>query len=135
MNLDKKLERYLRVNLLGPGGPSSCEKRIYRAAVSQRLRNTGLLDTKFGFLLCPDWGGLCVLLCAAAKSGPVTSALWFKPNSAVRSTNTRSNYHLRRPVATLSCFWKKCVMYCHQNIQQFTLYTHCPHEWKRMNLK
>ena len=36
MNL-KKLERYLRVNLLGPG-PSSYEKRIYRAAVSQSLR-------------------------------------------------------------------------------------------------
>jgi hypothetical protein len=40
MNL-KKLEIYLRVNLLGPG-PSSYKKIIYRAAVSQRLRNTGL---------------------------------------------------------------------------------------------
>jgi len=40
MNL-KKMERYLRVNLLGPG-PRLMEKRIYRAAVSQRLRNTGL---------------------------------------------------------------------------------------------
>jgi hypothetical protein len=40
MNL-KKLESYLRVNLLGPG-PSSYKKIIYRAAVSQRLRNTGL---------------------------------------------------------------------------------------------
>jgi hypothetical protein len=37
----KKLERYLRVNVLGPG-PSSYTKTIYRAAVSQRLRNTGL---------------------------------------------------------------------------------------------
>jgi hypothetical protein len=36
----KKLERYLRVNLLGPG-PSSYKKNIYRAAVSQRLRNKG----------------------------------------------------------------------------------------------
>ena len=37
----KKMERYLRVNLLGPG---SClmKKRIYRAAVLQRLRNTGV---------------------------------------------------------------------------------------------
>jgi len=33
--------RYLRVNLLGPG-PSSYEKRIYRAVVSQRLRNNDL---------------------------------------------------------------------------------------------
>jgi hypothetical protein len=37
----KKLERYLRVNLLGPG-PSSYKKIIYRAAVSQRLGNTDL---------------------------------------------------------------------------------------------
>jgi len=39
--LKKKLESYLRVNLLGPG-PRLMKKRIYRAAVSQRLRNTGL---------------------------------------------------------------------------------------------
>jgi len=37
----KKLERYLPVNLLGPG-PRLIKKRIYRAAVSQRLRNTGI---------------------------------------------------------------------------------------------
>jgi hypothetical protein len=37
----KKLERYLRVTLLGPG-PLSYKRRIYLAAVSQRLRNTGL---------------------------------------------------------------------------------------------
>jgi len=37
----KKMERYLRVNLLGPG-PRLMKKKIYRAAVSQRLRNTGL---------------------------------------------------------------------------------------------
>jgi hypothetical protein len=43
----KKLERYLRVNLLGPG-PSSYEKRIYRAAVTQRLRNTVLDDRHQG---------------------------------------------------------------------------------------
>ena len=35
------MERYLRVNLLGPG-PRLMKKRIYRAAVSQKLRNTGL---------------------------------------------------------------------------------------------
>ena len=43
MNL-KKLERYLRVNLLGPG-PRLMKKRIYRAAVSQRLRNTAVGHT------------------------------------------------------------------------------------------
>ena len=32
--------RYLRVNLFGPG-PRLMKKRVYRAAVSQRLRNTG----------------------------------------------------------------------------------------------
>ena len=37
----KKMERYLRVNLSGPG-PRLMKKRIYRAAVSQRLRNTAL---------------------------------------------------------------------------------------------
>jgi hypothetical protein len=40
MNL-KKLERYLRVNLLGPD-PRLIKKIIYWAAVSQRLRNTGV---------------------------------------------------------------------------------------------
>ena len=35
------MESYLRVNLLGPG-PRLMEKRIYRAAVSQRLRNTAV---------------------------------------------------------------------------------------------
>jgi hypothetical protein len=44
INLKKKLERYLRVNLLGPG-PRLMKKRIYRAAVSQRLRNTDLHKT------------------------------------------------------------------------------------------
>ena len=37
----KKMERYLRLNLLGPG-PRHMKKRIYRSAVSQSLRNTGL---------------------------------------------------------------------------------------------
>jgi hypothetical protein len=37
----KKIESYLRVNLLGPG-PSSYKKSIYRAAVSQRFGNTGV---------------------------------------------------------------------------------------------
>jgi len=37
----KKLERYLRVNLLGPG-PRHLKKRIYRPAVSQWLRNTAV---------------------------------------------------------------------------------------------
>jgi hypothetical protein len=39
----KKMERYLRLNLLGPG-PSSYKKIICRAAVSQRLGNTALED-------------------------------------------------------------------------------------------
>ena len=49
MNL-KKMERYLRVNLLGPG-PRLMKKRIYRAEVSQRLRNTALGDVKEKALL------------------------------------------------------------------------------------
>ena len=39
--LKKKLERYLRENLFGPG-PRLIKKRIYRAAVWQRLRSTAL---------------------------------------------------------------------------------------------
>ena len=39
MNL-QKIERYLRLNLLGPG--LCLIKNIYRAAVSQKLRNTAL---------------------------------------------------------------------------------------------
>jgi len=37
----KKMGRYLPVNLLGPGR-RLVKKGIYRAAVSQRLRNTAL---------------------------------------------------------------------------------------------
>jgi len=37
----KNLERYLQINLLGQG-PRLIKKRIYRAAVSQRLRNIAL---------------------------------------------------------------------------------------------
>jgi len=38
------MERYLRVNLLGPG-PRLVTKIIYRAGVSQMLRNTALRDS------------------------------------------------------------------------------------------
>jgi hypothetical protein len=51
MNL-KKLESYLRVNLLGPG-PSSYKKIIYRAAVSQRLGNTVLEAANNVFIITP----------------------------------------------------------------------------------
>jgi len=39
----KKIGKVFRSKLVGTG-PSSYEKRIYRPAVSQRLRNTGLGD-------------------------------------------------------------------------------------------
>ena len=44
MNL-KKLERYLRVNLFGPGH-CLIKIRIYRAAISQRFRNTDIEDQR-----------------------------------------------------------------------------------------
>jgi len=56
MNLKKK-GNYLLVNLLGPG-PRLIKKRIYRAAVSQRLRNTEL--GRYG-------PGLSVLLIATQR--------------------------------------------------------------------
>jgi len=43
MNLKKKNWKVLTSKSVGTG-PSSYEKRIYRAAVSQRLRNTALVD-------------------------------------------------------------------------------------------
>jgi len=43
--LKKNLERYWRENLLGPG-PRLTKKRIYRAAVWQRLRNTDIEKTR-----------------------------------------------------------------------------------------
>ena len=48
----KKMESYLRVNLLGPG-PRFVKKSIYRAAVSQRLRNTSLHEDKYTFWIIP----------------------------------------------------------------------------------
>ena len=48
------MERYLRENLLGPG-PRLLEKRIYRAAVSKRLRNTG-------------WDDVCVCVCVCVRA-------------------------------------------------------------------
>jgi len=42
-----KIEMYLQVNLLGPG-PRLMEKITYRAAVSQRFRDTGLYSHTFG---------------------------------------------------------------------------------------
>jgi hypothetical protein len=43
MNL-KRLERYLRVNLLG-AGPRLMKKKINRTAVSRRVRDTDLEDS------------------------------------------------------------------------------------------
>jgi len=47
------MEMYLRVNLLGRG-PRLIKKRIYRAGVSQRLRNT---DVKYPLFLS-DFNGI-----------------------------------------------------------------------------
>ena len=44
MNLKKKNGKVFTNKSVGTG-PSSYVKRMYRAAVSQRLRNTGLGDT------------------------------------------------------------------------------------------
>jgi hypothetical protein len=63
----KKMERYLRVNLLGPG-PSSYKKRIYRAAVSQRLGNTGV-GTR------PDKGATALLGSMGTRLNTISSCL------------------------------------------------------------
>ena len=52
MNLKKEIGKVLTSKSVG-NGPSSCEKRIYRAAVSQRLRNNGIQNaTKITHTLC-----------------------------------------------------------------------------------
>ena len=73
----KKMERYLRVNLLGPG-PRLIKKKkgIYRAAVLQRLRNTTLLH---------DPGQLPLY---TAKQGGSTS-----PNIRRTPCATDTNHH------------------------------------------
>jgi len=43
--LKKTIGKVLTSKSVG-AGPSSCEKRIYRAAVSQSLKNTGLHDSR-----------------------------------------------------------------------------------------
>jgi len=43
MNLKKKIGKVLTSKSVG-AGPSSYEKRVYRAAVSQGFRNTGVED-------------------------------------------------------------------------------------------
>jgi hypothetical protein len=48
MNLKKKNFGNVFTSKFVGAGPSSYEKRIYRAAVPQRLRNTDLKDT-FGY--------------------------------------------------------------------------------------
>ena len=67
----KKLERYLRVNLLGPG-PCLIKKITYRAAVSQMLRNTALkhglrplvdCDCRFVFLQGHGCMSLVTVVC------------------------------------------------------------------------
>jgi len=58
MNL-KKHGKLLTSKSVG-NGPSSYEKRIYRAAVSQRLRNTGIneqVSVKVSDLWCPFFYG------------------------------------------------------------------------------
>jgi len=51
--LKKKIGKILTSKSVGTG-PSPYEKRIYRAAVSQRLRNTGLVvPSAFSFIVNP----------------------------------------------------------------------------------
>jgi hypothetical protein len=45
----------------------------------------------------------------------------FQTNSAMHSVNTRNRDHLHKPAANFSCFQKKCLLCCHQNLQQSTI--------------
>jgi hypothetical protein len=80
----EKLESYLRVNLLDPGR-SPYEKIIYRAAVSQRLRNTALHVSD---IKRPSSGGttlavffvrvVCTISCCLVASCGLTGLLGFE---------------------------------------------------------
>jgi hypothetical protein len=53
MNL-KKIVEVFTSKFVGTG-PSSYKKIIYRAAISQRLRNTGVEETKVGHFVFGSW--------------------------------------------------------------------------------
>jgi len=73
----KKMERYLGVNLLG-SPPRFMKKRIYRAAVSQRLRNTAIV------VLPLKWSGR-----DANHSFPYSQVfLYLKASREARQVNT-----------------------------------------------
>ena len=116
MNL-KKLERYLRVNLLVPG-PRLIKRRIYLAAVLKSLRNTGLnqsvmrCDQEFLCFQSFSWKILhktqCGYSCTAAVS---MSIMWaalelaagtdIEPEVRNSSAKTES---LKNDVNTLTLF-------------------------------
>jgi len=80
--LKKNWKWYLLVNLLGPG-PRLMEKRIYRAAVSQRFRNTDLYLYSFCMIsLRPHWLFLTIIIwdfiMNAPERGPQTMKSAFR---------------------------------------------------------
>ena len=71
--------------------PSSYEKRIYRAAVSQRLRNAVLREMSTRGISCGGKGGRCIGPCASFLLILGITSSW-KPEDPVR------------PVQVLPCF-------------------------------
>jgi hypothetical protein len=95
MNLNK-LERYLRVNLLGPG-PRLIKKRIYWAAVSQMLRNTTLYDGFLFVFIQLQWA----FLISSVPCGMQNSD--YQTNLTCTATYTQRIIHLLHVSALLEC--------------------------------
>ena len=75
-------------------GPSSYEKRIYRAAVSQRLRNTALWDPILTYLLT-----------YSMVQGPSWEANWFAASQEIplmsRNPKVHHRTHKRPPAVSI----------------------------------
>jgi hypothetical protein len=110
----KKLERYLRVNLLGPGRPSSYEKRIYRSAVSRRLRNTALVA--FISFRCHDSfnfqknSSLKAFHCLVLSTIQYCESSDFSlaPEITVLNTIQKSSVHIAHCHALYTCTYQVC---------------------------
>ena len=81
----KKIGKVFTSKFVGTG-PSSFEKRIYRAAVSQRLRNTGIWGTHFvtTYTRAPS------LVTAVCQMNPIPSFLFVNTFSISSSISVRN---------------------------------------------
>ena len=90
----KKNERYLRVNLLGPG-LRLMKKRIYRATASQRLRNTALQHQRSLILLTSTTDMKEYVLCTLQDCCKLVCQIL--PNCGSSLGSSTSCFHAMQP--------------------------------------